>query len=106
MAKYKTTALNLRKMMDDFPLPKSEVYELREHYKDYSSSFDKTQRQFYIGKAARLIEDMAFGGCTEEEMKRAIIFSIVVLDSDKYRLNIIEAYHDLDIKNLEMEYCK
>ena len=104
MDKYKPTAMNLRKMMDDFPLPKSDVYELRDHYKDYSTSYDKTQRQYYIGKAACLIEEMAFGGCTEEEMKRAIIFSIVVLDSNKYRLNIIDAYKELDIKDLETRY--
>lgn len=105
MSKYKTTALNLKKMLEDFPLPKSDIYELREHYKDYSATYDKTQRQFYIGVAARLLEDMAFNGATEDEIKNAIIFSIVALDADKYRLNILEAYKELGIKDLEAAYA-
>ena len=106
MSKYKTTALNLKKMLEDFPLPKSDIYELREHFKDYSSSFDKTQRQFYIGKAARLLEEMAFNGAAEDEIKNVIIFSIVTLDADKYNLSIINAYQELNIKELEIKYCK
>lgn len=105
MSKYKTTALNLKKMLEDFPLPKSDIYELREHYKDYSTNNDNTQRQYYIGIAARLLEDMAFNGATEDEIKNAIIFSIVALDADKYRLSIIDAYKELGIRELQIKYC-
>ena len=48
---------------------------------------------------------MPVNGCTDEEMHDAIIFAYVVLDSDKYYLDILKAYDELGIKLLEDKYC-
>lgn len=105
MAKYKATPLSLKKTLDDFMLPKSEVYELRERFKQFGTDRHPKRKQLYINRVSRLIEEMPVNGCTDEEMHDAIIFAYVVLDSDKYYLDILKAYDELGIKLLEDKYC-
>lgn len=82
----------------------SKIYQA---HNDYFSSqgYDKGKvRTGYFTYCQELIEDMTENGATAEELERAIIFSYVVLDSEKCRLSILKAKDDLHIQELYLKY--
>ncbi len=84
-----------------------ELSKLYQAHNDYYSSqgYSKgTERTRYFTYCHELIEDMVEHGATADELERAIIFSYVVLDSEKYRLSIFKAKEDLLIQELYNKY--
>ena len=85
-------------------IPESTIYAA---YNRYFSAFNwttKPVRQKDLGFCSRLMADMMANGATEDEFERAILFSIVVLDCIKQRLNTKTAYDDLGIFELKEKY--
>lgn len=64
----------------------------------------KSLRQSYIGYCSRLLTDCGMNGATKEELKRATLFSCVVLDSIKFKFDILKAKDQLNITELEYKY--
>ena len=84
-------------------IAKSEIYDLHERFKTTVAT-PKNVRTVYVGYCSKLIANMSKNGATEEELKRAILFSIVVLDSIKKSLSIEDAKRELDISALNAKY--
>jgi len=57
-----------------------------------------------MGKAANLITDMTVKGCSDEELERAIKYSMVVVDAYKHELDYRGAAKDLGIPELKKRY--
>lgn len=57
-----------------------------------------------VGRAAHLIQEMAAKGATDEELNRAIEYSMVCIDSKKYNLDVEDCYKDLRIEDLLDKY--
>lgn len=96
-------AKDLKNILDKSGVQKSAIYELRNKYYTFEPT-PKSVRQTYIGFCSNLIANMTANGATAEELEKAILFSIVVLDSDKYRLNILTAKDDFGIQALHEKY--
>lgn len=65
---------------------------------------DVTKTQI-MGHATNLLTDMQIsGGCTEEELARAVKYSMVCVDAQKHKLNYKLAYKMFGIKELEERY--
>lgn len=82
----------------------SSVYETRDKYFDPHNVPDKETRKELTNYCSELIEAMIANGATSEELEKAIIFSMVCIDSLKYQLSITKAYKDLKIAALEKKY--
>lgn len=57
-----------------------------------------------MGKAANLITDMTLIGCTDDELARAIRYSMVVIDAPKHKLDWKRAYKTEGIADLKKKY--
>lgn len=97
------SAKDLKKVIDNSGIQKSSIYELRNKYYTFEPT-PRSVRQTYIGFCSNLITNMTTNGATAEELEKAILFSVVVLDADKYRLNILTAKDDLGIQSLYEKY--
>lgn len=63
------------------------------------------QRSTQMGIASNLITDMYARGCdNEEELSRAVRFSMVIIDAYKHKLNYKAAYKDYGIEELKKKY--
>lgn len=93
----------LKEMLDKSGIQKSTVYELRNKYYTFEPT-PRSVRQVYIGFCTGLITKMTANGATAEELEKAMLFSYVVLDADKYRLNILTAKDDFGIQALHEKY--
>jgi hypothetical protein len=93
-------------MIKDCGISKSKVYDARNKYFSSNGYPTKTMRQKYISYCSKLITEMTIKNATAEELERALLFSLVVLDSIKCRLSLIKAKDDLDILELEMKYVR
>lgn len=63
------------------------------------------ERGTKMGIASNLITDMYARGCEdEEELSRAVRFSMVIIDAYKHKLNWKAAYKDYDIESLKKKY--
>lgn len=90
----------------DCGISKSKVYDARNKYFSHNGYPTKAMRQKYISYCSKLISEMTIKNATAEELERALLFSLVVLDSVKCRLSLTEAKDDLDILELEMKYVR
>lgn len=96
---------DLEKLCNESGIPKSTIYDAYNKY--YSSSpTSKTVRQKDIGYCSRLIIEMTAKNATEDEFKRVILYSIVVIDCVKKKLSTTKAYEDLDIRELYDKYVR
>lgn len=82
----------------------SSVYETRDKFFDPHNVPDKETRKEWTNYCSELIEAMTVNGATPEEIEKVIIFSMVCIDSQKYKLSITKAYKDLKIAALEKKY--
>lgn len=57
-----------------------------------------------MGLATNLIADMTIKGANEEELIRAVKYSMVVIDSQKHHLDYKQAAEDFRIKDLKVKY--
>ena len=61
-------------------------------------------KQTEMGKISNLITDMTLKGAKAEEIARAVKHSMVVIDSEKHKLNYEQSYIDNGIKALKIKY--
>ena len=61
-------------------------------------------KNIQMGKATNLIADMTIKGANEDEIIRAVKYSMVVIDSKKHNLDYRQAYKDFNIADLCREY--
>ena len=65
------------------------------------------QKQKEMGIASNLITDMYAKGCDNvDDITRAVKYSMIVIDSEKHKLNYTQAYKDLNIEELKQKYQK
>lgn len=57
-----------------------------------------------MGVASNLITDMTLKGASEDELARAVKYSMVVIDTGKHKLDWYKAYTDLNIQQLKRDY--
>lgn len=67
----------------------------------YRSGSDK---DLEMGKISNLITDMTIMGANESEIARAVKHSMVVIDSEKHKLNYEQSYKENDIVGLKRKY--
>ncbi len=61
-------------------------------------------KQLEMGKVSNLITDMTLMGATDDELARAVRYSMVIIDAEKHKLNYRQAYKDNDIAGLTAKY--
>ena len=61
-------------------------------------------KQQKMGDISNLITDMTIRGATEDELARAVRHSMVVIDSEKHKLNWKQSYLDNQIAPLKQKY--
>ena len=61
-------------------------------------------KQQKMGDISNLITDMTIRGATEDELARAVRHSMVVIDSEKHKLNWKQSYLDNQIGSLKEKY--
>lgn len=61
-------------------------------------------KQAEMGKVSNLITDMTIKGATTDEIARAVRHSMVVIDSEKHKLNYKQSYIDNNIADLKVKY--
>lgn len=57
-----------------------------------------------MGKASNLITDMTAKGASDDELIRAVKYSMVVIDAEKHNLDYKAAYNDFGIADLKKKY--
>ena len=62
------------------------------------------RKQNEMGKVSNLITDMTIKGANDAEIARAVKHSMVVIDSEKHRLNFKQSYLDNGIAQLKEKY--
>lgn len=62
------------------------------------------RKRLNTGRIKNLLTDMANKGATENELTRAIRYSMVVIDSVKHHLDVNQSYEDEGIAELEEKY--
>ena len=73
--------------------------------KDKNKIISSQQKQIQMGMITNLITDMSFrDGVTEDEMTRAIKHSMVVIDSEKHKLDYKQSALDNGIQQLKEKY--
>lgn len=82
----------------------SKLYQVHNDYYSSQGYSKGKERTRYFGYCQELIDDMVENGATAEELEKAIIFSYVVLDAEKFKLSIVKAKDDLDIQSLYNKY--
>lgn len=84
-----------------------EGFDPKEVYGDYPGSLklSKVQHQILVGKIRNLICDMR-NEASEEELIRAIKYSMVAIDARKHRLDYKKAENDFGIPELYRKYHK
>ena len=74
-------------------------------YKEGMKVMDKRTKGIEMGVVSNLITDMSIkGGVTDDELERAVKYSMVVIDAEKHHLNYTQAEKDYRIKELKEKY--
>ena len=97
-------AKELNELLKKSGLPQSKVYDAHNKYYSGSGYPNRETRKKYTGYCSHLIDGMVENGGKEEELERALLFSYVVLDSEKKKLSIITAKEDFGIQELHDKY--
>ena len=97
-------AKELSEMLSKSGLPKSKVYDTHNKYFTAKGYPSRETRKKYTNYCSNLIAGMIENGSKEEELERALLFSLVCIDSIKYKLSILKAKEDLGIDELYLKY--
>ena len=62
------------------------------------------RKQDQMGKVSNLITDMTIMGANEDEIVRAVKYSMVVIDAEKHHLDWRKCFNDCNIQDLYVEY--
>lgn len=81
-------------------------FDPQEAYPEVSGMkvMSKQNKQNQMGQVSNLITDMTIKGAAPEEVARAVKHSMVVIDSEKHKLNYQQSYIDNGIKALKIKY--
>lgn len=76
---------------------------------EYKTDGDKEtitprEKQKQMGIVSNLITDMTIGGASEDELARAVKHSMVVIDSEKHKLDYKKSFRDNNIAELQALY--
>lgn len=71
---------------------------------DKNKVIKETTKQREMGVASNLITDMTLQGASDEDLIRAVKYSMVVIDSKKHELDYKQAKKDYNIEGLKREY--
>lgn len=66
--------------------------------------YDGFHKQREMGMVSNLITDMTLKGADTDEISRAVMYSMVVIDAEKHNLNWKQAYQDCNVKELKEKY--
>lgn len=73
-------------------------------YKPGMKVMTKKNKQLKMGDVTNLITDMTIKGATPDELARAVRHSMVVIDSEKHKLDYEQSYKDNGIAQLKEKY--
>lgn len=74
-------------------------------YREGMKVMDNRTKQIEMGVVSNLITDMSIkGGVTDDELERAVKYSMVVIDAQKHKLDYTKAEKDYNIKELKEKY--
>lgn len=79
------------------------IYKFPEGTPD-SKIIKPNMKQREMGVASNLITDMTLQGAPDEDLIRAVKYSMVVIDSEKHKLDYKQAREDYNIKELKRKY--
>lgn len=92
------------------PLKDLEGFDPKEEYGNSPEGtykrMSKGQTQTEMGKVSNLISDMNLLGATDEELARAVKYSMVVIDAEKHGLDWQKCKKDIRYNELAKEYQK
>ena len=97
---------NSRKFKAQKPLPGLKGFEPSQ-YKDTPGTFTVPTGKYknkQMGIISNLITDMTFQGASPQELERAVRHSMVVIDSEKHKLNLARSAKDNGIAALQKKY--
>lgn len=97
---FDTNDYGSEKPIEKGPDGKDYGYRNGHKYPIMSESYKQQQ----MGVASNLITDMTLGGATDEELEKAVKFSMVVIDAVKHELDYQQCEKDCDIRNLKKKY--
>ncbi len=83
-----------------------ENFDPKEMYKGYEGMkvISSSAKQIEMGKISNLITDMTLKGASQDELARAVKHSMVVIDSEKHKLNYRLSESDNRIDELKAKY--
>ena len=94
LIEFNTKVYKLPKVVDPKTGKEKYIYE----------PIDNQQKQLKMGIASNLITDMTLMGAPIDELVRATKYSMVIIDSEKHKLDYKQAYQDFGIAQLNKKY--
>lgn len=79
-------------------------FDPKSYKNDKLPEIQDTTKNMAMGMATNLITDMTIKGAKEDELIRAVKYSMVVIDSKKHHLDYKQAAEDFRIKELKEKY--
>ena len=86
------------------PLKGLQGFDPKESYSRDYETITNTRKQAEMGNVSNLITDMTIKGATEAELARAVRHSMVVIDSEKHKLDYKQSATDNGIASLKKKY--
>lgn len=99
-------ASNRLKISSKPPLEGLKNFDAKSLYRlpDDAKAINPTTKQKQMGIVTNLITDMTVQGADDREIERAVKHSMVVIDSEKHRLDYKRSERDNDIRSLKEKY--
>jgi len=100
------TRNTIEKKNPDSPLLKLKDFNPSEQYPYHKGMkvMDKKYKGIEMGKVTNLISDMTLKGATDDEIARAIRYSMCVIDAEKHKLDYKQCAKDNNIDALRRKY--
>lgn len=99
---------NSKKVKTRSPFPELQEFNPRDYaFPDGtpdSKIIKPRTKQKEMGVASNLITDMTLQGAPDKDIIRAVKYSMVVIDSEKHKLDYKQAREDYDIRGLQRKY--
>lgn len=94
------------KLVNKEPLAGLKDFDPKESYPGYPGMkvMSKRYRNNCMGRASNLITDMTIKGATDDELERAVKYSMTVIDAHKHGLDYKRAYRENRIEELQNIY--
>lgn len=88
------------------PLEALKGFDPKQEYKGYEGMkvISSQKKQTEMGIVSNLITDMTLQGATTDELARAVKHSMVVIDSEKHKLDYQRSYRENGILELQKKY--